>query len=61
MYRANLKKRPNRRNSLYGAWMAAEASGKKELAKIYAKQFQDLTGKAISDNPKLISAMVFSK
>lgn len=59
MYEANLKKRPNRRNSLYGAWMAAEASGKKELAKIYSKQFQDLTGKDISGDPKPISAMVF--
>ncbi|HKZ67770.1 MAG TPA: hypothetical protein VJ111_15495, partial [Chitinophagaceae bacterium] len=26
MYEASLKKRPNRRNSLYGAWMAARAS-----------------------------------
>ena len=59
MYEANLKKRPNRRSSLYGAWMAAEASGKKELAKIYSKQFQDLTGKDISGDPKLISSMMF--
>lgn len=55
MYEANLKKRPNRRNSVYGAWLAAEASGKKDLAKIYSKQFQDLTGKDIPGEPKLIS------
>jgi hypothetical protein len=59
MYEVSLKKRPNRRNSLYGAWLAAEASGKKDLAKIYSKQFQELTGKNISADPKLISAMVF--
>jgi predicted Zn-dependent protease len=59
MYEASLKKRPNRRNSLYGAWVAAEASGKKELAKIYSKQFQDLTGINISTDPKLISATIF--
>ncbi len=59
MYEASLKKRPNRRNSLYGAWMAAEAAGKKDVAKIYSKQFQDLTGKDISGDPKLISAMMF--
>jgi tetratricopeptide (TPR) repeat protein len=58
MYEVNLKKHPNRRNSLYGAWAAAEASGKKELAKIYSKQFQDLTGKDISAGPKLISAII---
>ena len=61
MYEASLKKHPNRRNSLYGARMAAEASGKKELAKIYSKQFQDLTGKDISGNPKLISEMITPK
>jgi tetratricopeptide (TPR) repeat protein len=59
MYEAILKKRPNRRNSIYGAWVAAEAAGKKDLAKIYSKQFQELTGKNISADPKLISAMVF--
>ena len=56
MYEASLKKRPNRHNSVYGAWMAAEASGKKELAKIYCKQFQDITGKDVSERPSLISA-----
>ena len=61
MYEASLKKRPNRRNSLYGASLAAEALGKKELAKNYSKQFRDLTGKDISGDPKLISAMVFPK
>ena len=57
MYEANLKTRPNRRNSIYGAWAAAEASGKKESAKIYAKQFQDITGKDISASSRLISAV----
>lgn len=61
MYEENLKKRPNRRNSVYGAWLAAEASGKKDLAKIYSKQFQDLTGKDISGDPKLISAIALPK
>lgn len=61
MYEASLKKRPNRRNSLYGASMAAVASGKKELAKIYSKKFQELTGKDISADSKLISAIVFPK
>lgn len=57
MYQASLKTRPNRQNSIYGAWAAATASGKKELAKIYAKQFQDITGKDISASLKLISAV----
>ena len=57
MYEANLKTRPNRRNSIYGAWAAAAASGKKESAKIYAKQFQDITGKDISASSRLISAV----
>ncbi|MEP7376270.1 MAG: hypothetical protein ABI675_22930 [Chitinophagaceae bacterium] len=61
MYEANLKRRPNRHNSVYGAWMAAEASGKKELAKIYSKQYLDITGKNISENPKLISAIAVPK
>jgi len=51
MYEANLKTRPNRRNSIYGAWAAAEASGKKELAKIYSKQFHDITGKIVQRVP----------
>jgi tetratricopeptide (TPR) repeat protein len=57
-YEASLKKRPNRHNSIYGAWAAAQASGKKELAKIYSKQFMDLTGNDISESPKLISAII---
>ena len=61
MYEANLKKRPNRLNSLYGAGLAAEASGKKDLAKIYFKQIQDITGKDISGSPKLKSAMMVPK
>jgi hypothetical protein len=48
MYEANLKNRPNRRNSLQGAWMASEALGKKNLADAYSQQFRDLTGKDIS-------------
>ena len=61
MYEANLKKRPNRLNSLYGAGLAAETSGKKDLAKIYFKQIQDITGKDISGSPKLKSAMMVPK
>ena len=61
MYEASLKKRPNRQNSIYGAWAAAEASGKKELAKTYSKQFQDITGRDISESPKLISAITVPK
>lgn len=58
MYEANLKTRPNRYNSIYGAWAAAEASGKKELAKIYSKQFHDITGKDILANSGLISSIM---
>lgn len=61
MYETNLKKRPNRRNSVYGAWLAAEAAGKKDLAKTYSKQFYDLTGKDISVEAKLISAVTLPK
>jgi tetratricopeptide (TPR) repeat protein len=61
MYEASLKKRPNRHNRIYGAWMAAEASGNKELAKTYSKQFQDITGKDISESAKLISAILVPK
>ena len=57
MYEANLKTRPNRHNSIYGAWAAAEASGKKDVAKTYAKQFHDMTGKDISASSRLISAI----
>ncbi len=61
MYEASLKKRPNRRNSLYGASVAAEASGKTDLAKSYAKQFRDLTGKDIPGSHELISETIASK
>ncbi|MGZ5220385.1 MAG: hypothetical protein ACXWC7_09910 [Chitinophagaceae bacterium] len=61
MYEASLKKRPNRRNSLYGASMAAEASGKKDLAKSYSKQFRDLTGKDIAGSPEFMSETMVSK
>lgn len=61
MYEASLKKRPNRRNSLLGASMAAEASGKKDLARSYAKQFRDLTGKDIAGNQDPVSGPIASK
>jgi hypothetical protein len=61
MYEAGLKTRPNRHNSIYGAWMAAGASGKKELAKTYSKQFKTITGKDISESSKLISTIMVPK
>ena len=61
MYETCLKKRPNRRNSIYGAWMSAEASGKKDLAKYYSGQYVELTGKEISDKPQLLSAITAPK
>jgi hypothetical protein len=56
MYEANLKKRPNRFNSLYGAAMAADRSGKKDVSKNYFKQWQNITGKDFAGNPVLIAA-----
>jgi len=61
MYETCLKTRPNRRNSIYGAWMAAEASGKRDLAKYYSGQYAELTGKEISDKPQLLSAIAAPK
>ena len=61
MYETCLETRPNRRNSIYGAWMAAEALGKKDLAKYYSGQYTELTGKEISDKPQLLSAIAAPK
>ncbi len=61
MYEASLKKHPNRRNSLYGAWLAAKGSGKIDLANSYAKQLHDLTGKEISGKSKFITSVMFPK
>jgi hypothetical protein len=61
MYEAGLKKHPNRFNSLYGAAMAAEQSEKKELARNYFKQLQDITGKDFAGDPKPMFANDISK
>ncbi len=44
MYETNLKKRPNRLNSLAGAAKAAEKIGNKNLAKNYLDKIQEITG-----------------
>lgn len=61
MYEASLKKHPNRFNSLYGAAVAADRSGKKDLAKNYYKLLQDITGKDFARGAKPVSANELTK
>lgn len=44
-YELDLANHPNRYNGLYGAAVAAERSGKQELANTYYKQLSNITGK----------------
>jgi hypothetical protein len=51
-YESNLKKHPNRFNSLYGAGMAAELSGQKEKANLYYRTLLQISQPA-STRPEL--------
>ena len=52
-YEAVLTKCPNRFNSLYGAGLAAEKSGRKEKAELYFKKLLSITHAVNSDRPEL--------
>jgi hypothetical protein len=61
MYKADLKKHPNRLNGLYGAGMAAKLSGRKDLADNYFKQLAAITKGNISERPELASAIMLKQ
>src|SRR4030095_8014846 len=52
-YKVNLKNRPNRFNSLYGAGLAAEKMGDSKTAKSYYQQLSSVVGNAKSDRIEL--------
>jgi tetratricopeptide (TPR) repeat protein len=58
-YEEVLQKSPNRFNSLYGAAVAAEASGNSEKARIYFKQLAAVASSPGSDRPELNAAKIF--
>ncbi|MEO5906055.1 MAG: hypothetical protein ABIQ11_04980, partial [Saprospiraceae bacterium] len=58
-YEDNLKLRPNRFNSLYGAALAAEKSGKKETAISYYEQLLSITDPMTSTRPEIEKAKAF--
>jgi len=55
-YENNLRNRPNRFNSVYGAAKSAEAAGDMEKAATYFKQLVTLAGSANSSRPELKEA-----
>jgi len=58
-YKANLKTRPNRFNSIYGAAIASKDSGNQEKALFYFKELLKLTENSNSDRTELKEARVF--
>lgn len=60
-YRDNLKKRPGRFNSIYGAALAAKKSGDNRQAKIYFQQLLEMTAIAKTSRPELLEAKSFLK
>ncbi|HEX8330580.1 MAG TPA: hypothetical protein VF629_23825 [Hymenobacter sp.] len=58
-YEANLKKRPNRLNGLYGAGLAAEKAGDTEKSAYYYKQLLQVTSQATPSRPELLAARQF--
>ncbi|MGK2864123.1 MAG: hypothetical protein ACSLE0_19485, partial [Chitinophagaceae bacterium] len=61
MYESNLKKRPNRLNSLMGAAKAAEKIGNKNLAKKYLDKIHEITGQKISPGSVSFSSIKINK
>ena len=60
-YELNLKSRPNRFNSVYGAAISAKRIGNNEKAKQYFENLLVLTEKSNSDRPELDEARSFIK
>jgi tetratricopeptide (TPR) repeat protein len=60
-YRANLKKRPGRFNSIYGAALAAKKSGDHVSAKTYFEQLTKLSQAGNKSRPELKEAEKFLK
>jgi tetratricopeptide (TPR) repeat protein len=58
-YQLNLKIRPNRFNSIYGAAIASKQSGNNEKAKMYFEQLLKLAENSNSDRRELIEAKEF--
>ena len=58
-YEANLRKHPNRFNALYGAAIAAEKSGKVQIATSYFRQLAKLAGDGPSKRRELKEASHF--
>ncbi len=57
MYEATLKKRPNRLNSRKGAALAAEKTGKKEMAIIYFRKIEETASQNYAPDPVSFSAL----
>lgn len=55
-YQADLQKRPNRFNALYGAGLAAEKAGQTQLAKTYFQQLLQIVGTARSNRPEILQS-----
>lgn len=60
-YEANLKKRPNRFNGLYGAGLAAERAGNLEKADFYYRQLLTVANPDSSNRAELASVKKFLK
>jgi len=60
-YVANLKKHPNRFNSLYGAGLAVERSNDAEKAKLWYLQLTTIAYTTNSNRPELEKARLFLK
>lgn len=58
-YEANLEKRPNRFNSLYGAGLAAERAGNKEKATAYYRKLSTITIQGENARPEVKAARSF--
>ena len=60
-YEANLKEHPNRFNSVFGAGLASEKSGKREKAKLYYRQLLTFVNPANCNRPELTAINLFLK
>ena len=60
-YEANLKKRPNRFNALYGAALASEITRNEEKAKTYFQQLARISESTSSNRPELEKTRLFLK
>ena len=61
VYKANLKKHPNRFNGIYGAALASQRANDLESAKYYYQQLIAITNKTKSNRPEVETARLFLK